>query len=784
MHRAFRRQPYLGKIQWIAPKNVEQKRACTFRARKIVPREELDPEGLFYVAAESYYALYINGHRVGLGPARGTMSCNFIDTLETQSYLQPGNNHIAIEIYCDNIPNFRTAPAEPALFVASGKLIADETWEVQTAREYRTEDVPKYTLQIGVMEWRDQALVPQGWPLHQDDSNWETAQIITSNRPIYQKSLYFRDVLPLELKTLSPIAMPIVKALDPLPKDNNLDVAMLMTTEPHHQIQWEPSDPLTILPPADHDGIVIIFDMGQEFIGHLDFQIDAPAGTLIDVGYQEEIENERLKLAVSHYRFADRYVAAEGPQQIGSPLRWRGGRYLQMAFRQFDRPITLGHVHIQDHRYPIEELATFQCDDPFYNDLWERCQATLSACATDTIMDCPWREMAFWVNDFVLVNRYWLQLVGRPDLVRRCIALALSQRDQATGLIPGVCPYDGREFFCLFATNLFLPAILKDYVQYTGDTEFAATIIDEMVGIIGQCESYADETGLLRPAKDMWNFVDWSFELAGLSLGGRNSCIVNWFYVLALDSLAELYTSLNETNLAATFANKARMAAQKIDHYFWDESKQCYREWITSESEEASPLAGKLTHALAIISGHTAPAKQPAVEQALLREDLPLPELYMMHYLFEALEKQGDMNVVHQLIQQHWGSILASDCPTIWEANVYQHGKQRADDNHGSLCHAFAIAPASMMQQFVLGVMPLDPGFTRVAINPQLGSFTQIQGSIPTPHGMIHLACKKTKDLQQLTLTIPKGISAIMPNGTLLGQGTHQLEQTTHTRSS
>src|SRR5690606_19309812 len=147
--------------------------------------------------------------------------------------------------------------------------------------------------------------------------------------------------------------------------------------------------------------------------------------------------------------------------------------------------------------------------DPFLDTLWARCVATASACATDTVMDCPWREMALWVNDLLVVNRYWLQLTNRGDLARRSIALALSQRDPS-GLIPGVCPSDGRPGLVLFPTNLFLPRMLHDYLMYTGDGEFVRDVLDEAIHLVAQCERHRDGRGLLRPPPTLWNFVDWS----------------------------------------------------------------------------------------------------------------------------------------------------------------------------------------------------------------------------------------------------------------------------------
>lgn len=774
MLKNFGRKPYKQISSWIAPKGVSNRQAVTFRARQIAERSQLDTDGLFYISSESYYAFFVNGHHIRTGPVRGTMSCNFVDEVDASVFLKNGENQIAVEVYCDNIPNFRTSPAEPAVFITSGQLITDSTWQVQVAEEYRTEDVPKYTEQIGVMEWRDMQQYPFGWPIFEDHGVWTNACVISSDRPIHQKHLYHRDLIPLRCQTVHYAKICSVKKLDSIPSNHGTDIASLMTHEVHHPVTLDLSDPITAEPPGTRKGMAFIVDMGQEFVGHLDIELDAPAGTILDVGYQESIENGRLNLAPSDgYRFADRYITAEGRQKIESPLRWRGGRYIQLAIREFHRPVILHDIAVKDHRYAVDESSNCNFDDAFYEKLWVRSQDTLSACATDTIMDCPWREQAFWVNDFVLVNRYWLQMFGKSDLARRCIALAISQRDSDTNLIPGVCPYDGRSDLCFFATNLFLPLILHEYVMYTGDVVFAGKVIGEITSIVQQCETYTDETGLIRPPKNIWNFVDWSFELTGISLRGRNSCVVNWFHVLSLVRLSQLYALLEYHKSASELNTQADVVARRIDRYFWDSSVNCYREWYPAADEEQSPLAGRLAHALALLSGHFAADKSKFLQNNLVRDELPFPELYMMNFLFESLIHHGLMTTVQHLIRQFWGPIIASNCPTIWEANVHQHGKA-AYDHCGSLCHAFSLGPASVMQQYMLGIKPIAPGFSQVSIAPQPGELKHIAGNVLTPHGQIKLVCQQLKQTVELELDLPSGVTAVLPDHTKLTGGKHR----------
>lgn len=766
---AWGREPFPGDVNWIAPPGGEARQGWAFRARRRVSREALDPLGRIWVAAESYYALYVNGERAALGPARGTMTCSFADCVDVSEHLISGVNDLSIEIYCDNIPNCHSAPAEPAVFLSSGSISSDEAWEVQWADDYR-HDVQLYTFQVGLTEWRDLRLVPLGWQCFADTSTWFPARVIPTDRPIYRKSLFVRDVAALRQRIRAPKQVVETYGLSPLVDPNDVRVAALMTEEPLTPYEFNASalcrgEALDVVVPPDAGGVCLILDFGQTFIGHLCLHVESSTDALIDVGYQEELEGGRLRLEFGDYHFADRYAVGPGRSVVDTGLRWRGGRYLQLAIR--GASVRIHRVAMIDDRYPVDAPARVVTEDADINELWRRCVETVRSCATDTVMDCPWREMALWVNDLLVINRFWLQLTGRPDLVRRSIALALSQRDPS-GLIPGVCPYDGRASLVLFATNLFMPMMLRDYLMYTGDAAFVREACGEAAHLIEQCERHRDQHGLLRPAADLWNFVDWSYELNELSLNGKTACVVNWCHVHALKAMADLCTTLG-CDGADEWSSRAAGAAETIDRHFWDEARQCYRELRGDEGEREWPLGSQLTHALALLSGFVAEDRRDAVESALQRDDLLVPELYMLHFVLEALAETGRLDATDELIRRYWGSMLGTDTSTIWEANVHQHGKQ-AYENRGSLCHAFSLAPVNVLQRHIVGVCPIEPGFRRFALRPMTSMFRSVAATVPTPHGDITVAWSAE---DQLTVGVPDGTTAVMADGRELPPGQH-----------
>ena len=777
----FGREHFGGKVLWIAPMGLAGRKNCYFRARRKVSREALG-NGVLSIAAENYYALWANGKFVANGPVRGTYTCNFVDEHDINAFLCDGDNTIAIEVFCNNYPTFTASSAEPALFVQIGDIKTDESWDVQIAADWR-EDAPRYTFQIGAAEFRDMRREPEGWKLFADDSEWQKAALIKSDRPIYSKNLYSRDISGLKTSVLKPVAVPVISSVPTLVDPNDdVNLAELITGEEFGQYVGDfaadaiiDGKPAKIMPQPDDRGVAVIVDFGQAFIGGMSLDVDAQDGTIMDVCYDEIIEDGKIKPARSQYYMADRYILKQGRQILSNRLHCRGGRYMQLIFRNFDKPITIHKFDFIDKRYPIDAPSHFECSDETLNILWDKCFATMSACATDTFLDCPWREMAFWVNDFIVQQEFWQQLVGRQDLVKRSLSLALSQ-PASKGLTPGVCPFDGIDNHILFPTNLFLAIILRDFEKYTDDNEYVEIVLPEIEKIFNICQQFSDENMLLNPPAEYWNFIDWSyglckniehFDTEGYPLEGRNTCIVNWFNCLAADAVAELYSGCNEDK-SKKYTKLAKEISVAIVAKFWNDELDCFNEFIDQPG-----AASKISHALAILSGRLPQKYFERCGAALLRDDCLNPELYMMHFVFKALAATGNRGEIMKLIEKYWQPMVESDCPTIWEANVHEQGKQ-AFFNAGSMCHAFSLAPVSFLQQEILGIKPIEKGFAAFQVRPHDMGLDKAHGTVNTPEGVIEINWRKCDEGIKVRLVVPGNTKAVCPSGKILIHGKHE----------
>jgi hypothetical protein len=61
--------------------------------------------------------------------------------------------------------------------------------------------------------------------------------------------------------------------------------------------------------------------------------------------------------------------------------------------------------------------------------------------------------------------------------------------------------------------------------------------------------------------------------------------------------------------------------------------------------------------------------------------------------------------------------------------------------------HSWAASPADIIPRFVLGVRPFLPGFTKLIIQPQIGTLSWINGVVPTLKGPVYVNITQSSTL-------------------------------------
>lgn len=122
-------------------------------------------------------------------------------------------------------------------------------------------------------------------------------------------------------------------------------------------------------------------------------------------------------------------------------------------------------------------------------------------------------------------------------------------------------------------------------------------------------------------------------------------------------------------------------------------------------------------------------------------------------------------------MRAHYGRMLARGATTLWESF----------EPTASLCHGFSATPVYQLSTEVLGISPLEPGFTRFRLAPQPADLAHARGVFPTVRGDIRIAWERRGDDIALDVVVPDGTRAelVAPRGYHLTGGA-ELESGTH----
>ena len=778
----------INKALWIAPAGAENLKPCWFLARRKVTFNAV-PESLpLQITCDGNYLLEINGMTIGRGPARGNRQTAFFDQYETAKYFHPGENTISILSICMNINAMSTFPITPAVRMALGDiLVTDLEWETYLCTAEFPTGGPSFTRQSGFAEWRN---------LNFDHHITlpERAQTIevAADSPLQKKNLCRRDV-PMPLETIVLPADIPAAALVPPADLSRTDFAKLNTAEEHLPLPEDAgkifaallNETDVALPlPESNGGVTFVIDFAKEVSGRVEIELTAPAGSVADIVYEEELyQGDRLRADHTHtspdYQFCDRNVLRSGRQTVGNLIMERGFRMVQLTLRNLTAPVVIHSIKAVDVRYPFAPRGQFFCSDYQLNRLWETAKETISACTTDIFTDCPWRERLFYCNDMVIENRTALKIFGDPAIHKRAFRMVFSQK-RSDGLFTSISPStlgdipDGAtNFNVILSGNLTLTMSVLDYYMHTGDLDMVKEALPPLRKMLMTFKSWKDDKGILHPPLKYWNFIDWSFELNGMAFSGKATSLLNFLYIISCKAFLKLADYAGEEPVESA-AGLQKILDGSISEFYSPEKER----FINTTADPAAsfdeliklgvppekdfPVSNfsRLAQAMALIAGADKKLCSGIADESLL-----VPELYYGIFLLDGYEILQDTDGALAYIRKHWGSMLDSGTPTLWENGVHKIGKAGFGGS-ASLCHGFSSSPAAFLQSVILGVAPTAPGFREFKFAPVTADVKFASGNVPTPCGSIRAKWQKEGNLITATLHVPAGCTAHTPAGT------------------
>jgi alpha-L-rhamnosidase len=180
--------------------------------RKIVDLHGAPEEASLAVNADSRYVAWVNGVRIGQGPARGWPDQPFFDTWPVSSLLAGGRNVVAILVHHVGASTMQYIEAEAALTAQLDlrvhgrtlRVATDASWKTRPHAGYERASIRNYPQQ-GWSEIFDAGALDPAWVSRDfDDSAWADAVPVRRESDVWKRTLQARDIPPLREDAVYP----------------------------------------------------------------------------------------------------------------------------------------------------------------------------------------------------------------------------------------------------------------------------------------------------------------------------------------------------------------------------------------------------------------------------------------------------------------------------------------------------------------------------------------------------------------------------------------------------
>ncbi|MFI5358254.1 MAG: family 78 glycoside hydrolase catalytic domain [Opitutales bacterium] len=663
----------------------------------------------FRLLGATWFNAWLDGEWFAEGPARFTAA---FPEYQTFTRTLPAGRHVlAIQVHHVGTTTRSLAPMEPFLGCtahAAGRALA-LPWKCQRLGAYASQ-VRLVNCQLGFIEWCDTRMLPDWQTAAFDDASWTEPAAVS--RPLGA---------PRPLTCAHPHAL----VLEPVRLASGVFVEMF---------GYERDDPparffLRDLAPAQlpPQGIWRRYDLGRVRLMRPRFELEAPAGTVIEFAYSEALNQGRVNpwitLSTSDSCNLDHYVARGGLQEF-SPLTPRGGRFLEVHVFAPAEAVVFHRETIVERTYYDAAGGTLRTGDALLDRIWSVGVETHRACAEDALTDNPTRERGQWAGDVVTVGMD-IAAVAFADL-RMCRRglIQCAQCAREDGLVAGLCPGD-----CAYLTTYaaqWVTACLH-YWELTGDRALLEEMLPAAERNVAAFAAQLTPDGLNDAMA--WGFVDWGY----VRNPGPSDMGVNLHVVAAMRDLGRWCDVLGQPDRAALHRQLADRLGGLVARYFAGEFQAGSDVWARIGYHRTA-----LGLRLGFFGDELAPAGRAFLKAHMLRcfpnnPNAPRlsdpaanhPQLitpYFGHFALPELIEHGDIDFVLGQYRTCWGWSL-QDGRTTW-LEVF--------DTRWSHCHQWAGCPTWQLSRNLLGLRPrFDRGDMHFDLALHTGSLPQAAGAVP-----------------------------------------------------
>ncbi|MFN2201236.1 MAG: family 78 glycoside hydrolase catalytic domain, partial [Caldilineaceae bacterium] len=467
----------------------------------------------------------------------------------------------------------------------------------------------------------------------------------------------------------------------------------------------------------------LVLDLGRVVHGRIVATVSGPAGTVVDIGWDERLYDGTLRplphpgTLHPYWDQVDSWVL-DGEARSITTIDARAGRYVLIA--AWGNSVVLDELLVLEERYPVEARGWFQSSNHRLDAIWQLGVNTAYPSMQDAYAD-PWRERGQWWGDAYVADHINQVAFGDSLLLRRGLR-AIADAADDNGNLPAYAP--NSDSARMVDYGMLWVQSLHDYVERTDDIALPCELYPALQRYIAYLETYRrQDTGLLDIPNGHWSesaLVDW----AGTPSRHGQSSVLNALYVKTLRDAASIARRLNRGQDAEIWDERALVVQQAVNRELLLPSEHRYATSILDGAYVTST-----THAQVWpLAMDIVPEEEiDGVAKAAL--DGFRVEIFGMFWALEGLGNAGHIQDAVDLIEERYGVLLDRGATTLWE---HWNSDQRYD---AALSHAWGGGATWFLTTYVLGIQRTGP--MTWTFQPAFAGVERVAGAIPLQSGEV-----------------------------------------------
>jgi alpha-L-rhamnosidase len=455
----------------------------------------------------------------------------------------------------------------------------------------------------------------------------------------------------------------------------------------------------------------------------------------------------RVEMSISEYNKpavvndgAQHRFKTSTPVRYGNTYRlelnnmlYEGVRYGWIHVRTFEKAWHISHIRLVCQIKPTNYKGSFSCDDTLLTRIWYTGAYGVKLNLLKDYFGAILMERSdqfSWTGDAYTSQAATLVAFGNYDFILTNLNHTANQNN-------GILSY-----------SLYWIQSLIDYYHYTGDS---ATLVHYIPNARGKLDEAYKVYGT-NPPLGYYG----SDERLGAMFENTNCAeSENAYKMLSIESwlhFADAMHQIGRTGIEDIYRSHAmeKIALLKKD-----------KDWFRSFGLHAA--------ADAINADFSTRGEQQEMYKKEFCDRVNRISLspFNQYFIIHALARMGKYDDALSIIRDHWGGMIRYGGTAFFELYRpswnqvlgYNDAPPNNQTGYTSMCHPWGGGVISWLTEQVLGIRPVQPGFSSCEIVPHLGrTLTRVEGTVPTPHGVIRASFNTRTG--KCSITVPAGVTA------------------------